>query len=502
MENSMRADEIQEIKDLLSEADKQISLKSKNNILILGYTGTGKSTILNLIAGNRLKCIESDEGSIIIDAENPSTSFKIGHTASSCTSVPQSFDYEDYTLWDCPGFDGNISVKQEIADSYYITRIISLADLIKIVLVIEHGFKINKGQPLADVLIQLSSLFRNSDNLDEALSIVITKCPSRYKVENFTNDLRILSEENERFSSVIKLVSKVIEAPHRISLFKEPTNCNDIEFNVSQNIINSYKRSTFVKMAYSPTLGPSAQLKVDFLNQDYQEKIMNRLEQFSRILLERFSLTTDMEKLNLDKKILERINSSSINSVEEFENLLNELFEFFCDTNLEVREALNIIFRLKFFEQLIGTKQAYNILIWTKPLIDIKLNILERIDFQNQAVRKKQAEEFKKKHIEEIKGYERLTKELNEELEISINEGRKEREMHEADIKLQQEKICNLEELRIKGKKENDADLLKIQVQEMEVLESKNKKQNSVKEFKNKIDSKRILKRTRTRTRS
>ena len=263
-------------------------------------------------------------------------------------------------------------------------------------------------------------------------------------------------------------------------------------------------------MAYSPTLGPSAQLKVDFLNQDFQEKIMNRLEQFSRVLLTRFKLTTDVEKLNLDKKILERIDSSSINSVEEFENLLNELFKFFCDieppgglnTNHEVKEALNIIFRLKFFEQHIGTKQTYNILIWTKPLIDIKLNILEYIDDQNQAAREKQAEEFKKKHIEEIKEYERLTKELNEEIEISINEGRKERQMHEADIKFQQDKICKLEELRIKGKKVKDANLLKIQEpKEMEILESQKKYQNCVKAPKDKLSSNGISEKTRSRSR-
>ncbi len=68
----------------------------KDIVAVFGATGSGKSTLINFLIGNKLKVVDAIKkrcGRLVdgkIDLENPedSNSFKIGHSSISCTSLP------------------------------------------------------------------------------------------------------------------------------------------------------------------------------------------------------------------------------------------------------------------------------------------------------------------------------------------------------------------------------------------------------------------------------
>ena len=102
-------------------------------VLFIGDTGVGKSTIINFLSGDEL--IIKFEG---LRPTLDSLGFghtKIGHEKYSETSVPTKVVIQEMAFYDCPGFKDNKSEEQDIANSFYVQRLLDLYPKVKIVLV-------------------------------------------------------------------------------------------------------------------------------------------------------------------------------------------------------------------------------------------------------------------------------------------------------------------------------------------------------------------------------
>ena len=78
--------------EFIKEGRNKSSSSKKKAIMVLGLTGTGKSTLVNYLNGVKLVGKENDRGTLIVDLLKENSSlpggFEIGHGTSSKTLYP------------------------------------------------------------------------------------------------------------------------------------------------------------------------------------------------------------------------------------------------------------------------------------------------------------------------------------------------------------------------------------------------------------------------------
>ncbi|XP_047735985.1 uncharacterized protein LOC125177728 [Hyalella azteca] len=135
--------EISKTFQLLDEGEEKIQLSEryKNITLILGNTGTGKSTFLQWFAGDNNKLLAKRErgksGAFLIEDGN-----RIGNsTLKSMTIFPELVVHTgtDDAYYDCPGFSDTRSTSMEIATTYFIKKVADYAEYVKLIFVVNHS---------------------------------------------------------------------------------------------------------------------------------------------------------------------------------------------------------------------------------------------------------------------------------------------------------------------------------------------------------------------------
>ena len=111
--------------------------------MIIGSTGSGKSTLTNALVGNSLIVITNpnDEDKVAIELAEGIKGAEIGHSpAISQTSVPECMVDENNNVYiDCPGFGDTKSAEQDIVNAIYIKQIFENLKEIKIVVVAQEA---------------------------------------------------------------------------------------------------------------------------------------------------------------------------------------------------------------------------------------------------------------------------------------------------------------------------------------------------------------------------
>ncbi len=109
-------------------------------VLVIGNTGTGKSTLINILLGNELE-VKKNGLTSMINPKAGQRGPKIGNTGNAETSIPTPWTNERtcITYWDCPGFEDNRSTVQDIANAFYITEIFKKSQRVKLLLSIKYG---------------------------------------------------------------------------------------------------------------------------------------------------------------------------------------------------------------------------------------------------------------------------------------------------------------------------------------------------------------------------
>jgi ribosome biogenesis GTPase A len=102
-------------------------------VLIIGKTGSGKSTIINILADKKLFG-KKESGNLIIDTVDYVS--KIVHGGTSGTDKPTFYIDKQYTYFDCPGFFDNKGEEQEIKTAFYINYLFRQAKRVKLLIVV------------------------------------------------------------------------------------------------------------------------------------------------------------------------------------------------------------------------------------------------------------------------------------------------------------------------------------------------------------------------------
>ncbi|CAL1286293.1 unnamed protein product [Larinioides sclopetarius] len=172
--------------DLLEKGEKEIKLdeKYKDVILILGNTGSGKSTFTQWVAGDNTKMIskETEEGTgeyIIEDHNRISDS-----TLKSKTVFPELVvdAKTNAAYYDCPGFSDTQGSSHDIATTYFIKKVLDYSESVKMIFTISHP-SVRKGvdrQDFMKLVRHVTDLVKDVEKFNNSIAIVATKVDNQY----------------------------------------------------------------------------------------------------------------------------------------------------------------------------------------------------------------------------------------------------------------------------------------------------------------------------------
>lgn len=176
-------------------------------VLTIGDTGVGKSTLLSYLNGAKLT-VRVEGMKPVIDTKD-TKALKIGHERFSETSAPVKVVINGAAFFDCPGFKDNKGEEFEIANSFYIQRLLDIYKKVKILLVIDDSHITEaRTDKLPKMLRSLLQSFGTFEDIMEGTVLVINKARAdqtmdAYKMEliklaSLKNDNKFLFEEEER----------------------------------------------------------------------------------------------------------------------------------------------------------------------------------------------------------------------------------------------------------------------------------------------------------------
>ncbi|OMJ67682.1 hypothetical protein SteCoe_35082 [Stentor coeruleus] len=404
------ASNIEQLSQMLKEAEKKIVLTKMKTINLLGKTGVGKSTVLCVLSEYQpmLSINKSDE--IILDFyQEGDSKIAIGHTSTSCTTLPNFKNICNNIYWDCPGFCDNKSIIQEIVNLFCIKRIFDSASEYKIVLVIEYESIISvRGNDLAETFKLLVEMFPEQNKLFNSLSIIITKCGNhRYTSQFFVKYLEKMAQDNNEFLSSRPLINLITKTPERVAIFKKPENESDINDILRNELKSSISHSNYVKMQTRNSLSDKARLAIGHLITHYEREIEVMMNEFAKSLILKFRSEKNMSALKEGKQALDRFSEQFANGdydVKKFETNFIKLAEYFTGSEALLSKIKNLTYRIEFYNDYRNANsQPINLSTWICPMLEAKSEIESCIDFNNEVNARKQVEQFSKENDGKIK---------------------------------------------------------------------------------------------------
>jgi energy-coupling factor transporter ATP-binding protein EcfA2 len=172
---------LDELEDLFKKSSNQIlKLKGKDIVLVVGNTGSGKSTVINYLLGNEMKKIMNKGSRVYVGVtEDESLYPKIGLRSLSETLYSSIYhDSNNDIYWcDCAGFGENRGLVEEILADINLEIAIRLSNsVIAIIIVINsHELDVKKGVALSQLNQKLASIIKSFEDVVESVLFVFTK---------------------------------------------------------------------------------------------------------------------------------------------------------------------------------------------------------------------------------------------------------------------------------------------------------------------------------------
>jgi hypothetical protein len=152
-------------------AQHSIRAKDKNIIVVLGNTGAGKSSFVNLLHGCKFE-LNKEHQMVVSKSSKIPELMKIGHNNRSQTFCPQvenvgnnDLMLKNYVFVDCPGFLDNRGFEVNIANAVNIKKTIGVASTARVVVIINyHSLMSDRGKGVQDLFRIITSIFGTEEN--------------------------------------------------------------------------------------------------------------------------------------------------------------------------------------------------------------------------------------------------------------------------------------------------------------------------------------------------
>ena len=446
---------------------KNIEGKQPTLAVLLGGTGSGKSTFMHVITGRKLIVQETEHGKLILKAKEEWDLFKIGHGIHSETTVPGIYpDLERNIIFcDCPGFFDTNGPMQEIVNIFTIVALLNSIEKVKIILLATPKDATSlRGQNSRKQFGIIDNLSRNKFS-QKGISMVITQADEKYKEKKNLNKLLGRMGAFDEKNKLMNMFAK--EADDRVFIFPEPVD-DDID-----KEYDHFKQEDVTKF-------------INFIKKDN-----DLFETNDKVPLNESSLLFILSMINSLDRMNSIIHEFVIQMINDYETEIEQSPE-------ELDKWKNIVmnFKKKEYESLnnfsselkeIFQKEEYQAIYKKIEHIQFLLSIFDKIDFNELNHRDASiCRQFMKSVSNES-----ITKNFQKELQVIENEIKNEERVRAAEKELHQEYEKRIEADQKKLQAENRADEIesqkkkleeqrKVEEEKLKKVKEENKRQNAI----------------------
>lgn len=435
---------------------KNIEGKQPTLAVLLGGTGSGKSTFMHVITGRKLIVQETEHGKLILKAKEEWDLFKIGHGIHSETTVPGIYpDLERNIIFcDCPGFFDTNGPMQEIVNIFTIVALLNSIEKVKIILLVTPKDATSlRGQNSRKQFGIIDNLSRNKFS-QNGISMVITQADEKYKEKKNLNKLLGRMGAFDEKNKLMNMFAK--EADDRIFIFPEPIDADiDKEY-------DHFKQEDVTKF-------------INFIKKDN-----DLFETNDKVPLNESSLLFILSVINS----LDRMNSI----IHEFvKQMINDYETEIEQSPEELDKWKNIVmnFKKKEYESLnnfsselkeIFQKEEYQAIYKKIEHIQFLLSIFDKIDFNELSP----SDARSCSHFMKSVSNENITKNFQKELQVIEKEIDNEDKRRTAVEERLQECNKRIEAEKARLQAENRAS--EIEVEKKKIMEELSKKEKKLRE--------------------
>ncbi|CAF1002767.1 unnamed protein product [Adineta steineri] len=210
---------IQDIKRLVSKAKKGAELiRDKDIILLVGETGSGKSTTVQFLAGSEMKevQVETEPGKFldhitpIGPIRNPGLNNVTSspfHRSETRYITPVTIQLKDIlgshetgviTLCDAPGFSDTSGVEVDIANSVGVIEALKGTKSVKILALSSYQSLGDRGEGIQKLAHILINMIRKIEDRLDAIIYAFTKYPERKNINAILTDIKKQKVDKDR----------------------------------------------------------------------------------------------------------------------------------------------------------------------------------------------------------------------------------------------------------------------------------------------------------------
>ncbi|XP_055850800.1 uncharacterized protein LOC129915338 [Episyrphus balteatus] len=347
---------------------KELVLTGKHEevVLVMGNTGSGKTTLVSALVGRKLRAINQNGYRVIVDDED-----RIGTGSSSKTLIPETMiDIKNQiTYVDCAGFRDNRNLEYEISSIYFQNILMNRVKKVKFIFVINYESLKNNGNKndFDDLFEHIGEFIKNISKFHDGIALVATKVENMYDqsddgtfylvndnqsvlegIGNYLKDKRETyrkkTDNLEKYKMFVDLIDVLLQKNNnsytKLAIFRQPAGQGLLtELKATYNEINAIIKITqenlnFIqknKDDFGFALSKSSKTIVDrIVNDIFRDALTNRLYKLGNETLTHYEQLENQyndigmlrDQISTALDVVSRIKSAN-EPLELFQNFLN-----------------------------------------------------------------------------------------------------------------------------------------------------------------------------------